>query len=280
LTDEDLNQHQPEDEPHSAPVLGEEAEPGQPLGEDVVTPGESEPETDDLDEGDAKQDDGLDESADYERPRRSRMNLILTAVALVVLVGTIAVGYFIFQATKLQDVPQTLADVNILNIQQAIAANPKQVGLYLDLAGAYYDIGRYDAALKALDTLESSSPKPDAKVLALSVFGRGKIAEKRGDKGTALREYVRSLEITETPDARYALGALYMQRKQYKEAITELERYVVLQPGEGDGLILLAKAYEGAGDPKSALTTYETARTFLTDDPEVNAAIKRLKGQQ
>lgn len=219
-------------------------------------------------------------SLEHDRSPRSRVNLILAVVALMVLVATVAVGYFIFQQTKLQDIPQTLADVNILNIQHAIDANPKQVGLYLDLAGAYYDIGRYDAALKAFDTLESSDPKPDATLLALSVYGRGKIAAKRGDSSTALGEYVRSLEITETPDARYALGALYVQRKQYKEAITSLERYVVLQPGEGDGLIQLAKAYEGAGDPADALKTYESARTYLLDDPEVNAAIARLKGQQ
>ena len=87
-------------------------------------------------------------------------------------------------------------------------------------------------------------------------------------------------EITETPDALYALGTLQLQKKQYKDAITRLERYVVIQVGEGDGLIQLAKAYEGAGDPAAALKTYETARTYLADDPEVNAAIARLKGQQ
>ena len=211
---------------------------------------------------------------------RSRVNLILAVAAVIVLIATVAAGYFVFQQSKLQDIPQTLADVSILNIQHAIDANPKQLDLYLDLAGAYYDIGRYDAALTALDTLEGSNPKPDAQTLALSVYGRGKIAEKRGDSATALKEYARSLEITETPDALYALGTLQLQKKQYKDAITRLERYVVIQVGEGDGLIQLAKAYEGAGDPAAALKTYETARTYLADDPEVNAAIARLKGQQ
>lgn len=245
LTDQGLQENQPAVVPESAPVSVEQAD----LGTQV-------------------------------RPRRSRVNLILGTVACLILAAILVAGYSVVQETKLQDVPQTLADVNIMSIRRAIEANPAQLGLYLDLAGAYYDVGRYDDALATLQKLESSNPKLDPQILALSVYGRGKIAAKTGDNGTALGDYTKSLEITETPDARYALGTLYVQRRQFKEAVEQLERYVALQPGEGDGLIQLARAYEGAGDPTSALKTYETATTFLADDPELEAAIARLKGQQ
>jgi tetratricopeptide (TPR) repeat protein len=115
--------------------------------------------------------------------------------------------------------------------------------------------------------------------LASSLYARGKIAERQGDQDTALSDYLKSLDVTETLDARYALGALYLSRKQYNDAITSLQRYVAAQPDQAAVLTQLAAAYEGAGDTSKALETYQKSYEF-DPTPATLANINRLKGQQ
>lgn len=210
----------------------------------------------------------------------ARPSRLLTAVAVLLVLATLGAGFYTYRLAKLRTVPQTLADVSIRAQQEAIKKDPKNVALYLGLADLYYSAKAYDQALAALNTLEKSKPAPDPMLLALSAYGKGKIAYATGDKEKALTEYQGSLEITETAEANLALGSLYLERKEYESAITNLSRYSELMPSDGEAIVQLAKAYEGAGKTAEALQAYERAATYLKDDKEIMAAIARLKGQQ
>lgn len=222
--------------------------------------------------------DRQEDDAVYEgKRRRSPLDLILVLAAVVLLAG-IAVGvYFVLQAAKPGQQPQTMEDAQIQQIQAAIKQNPKAQGLYLQLAAGYFKVKDYDKANQALATLQSTNPT--GTVLAESVYAQAKIAEMRGDSQTALTGYQRSLGITATPEATWALGSLCMDRKQYPDAVKNLEKYTSLMPTDADGYVKLGTAYEAAGDKTKALAAYKRATSFVPNNAAALAAINRLKGQ-
>jgi tetratricopeptide (TPR) repeat protein len=215
----------------------------------------------------------------YDRPRRgSPLNLILAALVVLLLVGIAVAGYFVVRAAQTTEQPQTITDVQIQQIQQSIKKSPGDGGLYLALAASYYRVKAYDKALQTITELQSINPT--GTILAESVYAQARIAQVRGDQDAALSTYLKSLGIAETADARWALGTLYLSRKQYDGAVKNLERYLVLMPRDADGYAKLGAAYEGRGDRKRALATYQKANSYVPGDSKIQAAIKRLKGQQ
>lgn len=229
-------------------------------------------------------DDRLDLEDDYDESDTDRRGggflliLVLLLLIIALLGGTAVASYYVLQAQQAAKVPQTLQDVVVRQIQAQLAKTPNNPTLYLQLAGSYYQMKDYNAAGKALSDLQAINPT--GTVLALSLYGTGKIDEAQGKPDAALSSYQRSLAVTETLDTRYALGSLYLARKQYANAITNLERYVALAPSDPDGLTKLASAYEAQGNKAKALEMYQKALTFTVNDPKTLAAIKRLKGQQ
>lgn len=220
---------------------------------------------------------GEPEAAEESPRRRSRLDLILAVTAVVLLVGIFAGAYFVVQASQQQQ-PQSMEDAQIQQLQQQIKQSPKSPNAYLALAGAYYKVKAYDKALQALSDLQSTHPT--GTVLAESVYAQAKIAEVQGNPEAAITGYQRSIAVTDTPDARWALGLLYLDRKQYGDATKSLERYVALVPSDADGFVRLGEAYEGIGARAKALAAYEKAKAFVPDNKAAAAAINRLKGQK
>ncbi len=212
------------------------------------------------------------------RARTSTGTVVLVALSTVLLAAIIGTGVYTVRLANMRSVPTTLADVAIQAQEAALEEDPENVALYLGLADLYYSAKAYDRALDALETLERSDPAPAADLLALSAYGKGKIAYATGDVDAALGAYARSLEITETPEARLAAGALHLELRDHEPAIENLERYVRLVPSNGAALVQLAQAYEGTGDQDAALQAYQRAGALLKDDPEIMAALARLKG--
>jgi tetratricopeptide (TPR) repeat protein len=211
------------------------------------------------------------------RPPRSKFNLVLVLVSLLLLVAIGVTGYLALQESQQQSIPQTMTDVQVQSFQDQLKKTPDDPSLYLGLAASYFAIKQYDDALGALDQMQSINPTGTA--LASGLYARGRIAERQGNQDSALSYYLKSLDVTETLDARYALGVLYLGRKQYNDAITSLQRYVAAQPDQAAVLRQLAAAFEGAGDTSRALETYQKAYEF-DPTPATLADINRLKGQQ
>lgn len=69
--------------------------------------------------------------------------------------------------------------------------------------------------------------------------------------------------VTEFPDSPmgyFSLGKLYLESRRYAEAADCLERAVRLQPEYAAGLVALAEAHVGAGEPAKARAAYQQAR--------------------
>jgi tetratricopeptide (TPR) repeat protein len=211
-------------------------------------------------------------------PRRPWTNLVLAAVAFALLVGILVAGYFVLQVSKPGQQPVTMEDAQIQQLKTQIQKTPTNQGLYLSLAASYFKVKDYDKALETIKALEKMNPK--GVVLAESIYAEARIAEMRGNADAAIPLYGRSLAVTETADVRFALGQLYMGRKQYAEAAKNLERYTALMPMDADGFVRLGAAYEGTGDKAKALAAYKKAKAYVPENAAATAAIKRLEGQQ
>lgn len=214
---------------------------------------------------------------EYVRARRSPVNLILAGVLVLLVVAIGVAVFFVVEATQTQQQPRTMGDAQIQALQQQIQKNPRDGGLYLLLAAGYFRAKAYDKALKTLSDLQSTNPT--GTILAESIYAQARIAQVRGDNNAAISGYQKSLKVSETADARWALGTLYLSLKQYKGATENLERYLALMPRDADGYAKLGAAYEGLGNRPKALEAYTQANTFVPDNPVILAAIKRLKGQ-
>jgi tetratricopeptide (TPR) repeat protein len=210
-------------------------------------------------------------------PRRSWLNLVLAVTALLLLGGILVGAFFVVQAAKPQ-APQTMEEAQIQQLQAQLKKSPRNSGLYLSLAASYYKVKAYDKALEALGSLQSINPT--GTVLAESVYAQAKIAEVRGDRNAAMTGYAKSLAVTETAEATWALGLLQLSGKQYPQAVRSLTRYSVIMPNDADVYVRLGAAYEGSGDRVKALASYEKAKSFVPDNAVALAAITRLKGHK
>jgi tetratricopeptide (TPR) repeat protein len=212
-----------------------------------------------------------------QRPAGRALNVILGITIVLLLVITSVAIVWVYRTAKLQQVPQTLADVTIRQLQDQIKKHPSDGAAYLSLAGTYFDTKQYDKALDVIHNLEATGPK--GVLLAESTYAEAKIVETRGDTSGAERLYIASLDVTETADARYGLGLLYLGKQSYEQAVTHLARYSALVPDDAGALEKLAKAYEGAGQRAKALKTYQQALAYTPANTQIQAAISRLKGQ-
>ena len=67
------------------------------------------------------------------------------------------------------------------------------------------------------------------------------------------------------PAVELALGAMYVQSKQFDKAITTLRTFLVSQPGYPEAMMLLAEAYEGAG---RIADTVRQLEDVIREDPD------------
>lgn len=234
--------------------------------------------------GNAQDVDGSSEASidqgSYERApvssRRSPGSLLVVLTALLV-VGIVVVGYLVFDEIRAGDAPRTLAEREIVKLNQQIAEEPSNAVLYFQLTEVYYSAGEYEEALTTLNEIRSLDVT--GYPLAQVVFGEAKIEQARGETEMALDGYLESLEIWELAEARYALGILYSDLARWDEAIPHLERYCEMDRQDAGARVRLGKAYENAGHTDKALAMYQDAVRFLPDDPEIAEAIARLGGQ-
>ena len=229
-------------------------------------------------EGSVGADGDSEETEPYERPRRSSLNLILVAVLLLLLIVTGVAAFFVVTTSQTAKQPQTLADVQIQQLQQQIKTSPKDQTLYLELAASYYKTKAYDKALQAISDLQRMNPT--GTVLAESIYAQARITEVRGNSDAAISGYLKSIDVTETAEARWALGTLYLSNKKYDDAVKNLQRYLVLVPTDVGGFVKIGAAYEGTGDRVKALAAYKKANSYVPNEPATLAAIKRLEGQK
>jgi adenylate cyclase len=115
--------------------------------------------------------------------------------------------------------------------EEAIALDPEYVDAYLELSDTY------------LHSMRSSSPESAKQLLEQ--------AEELVKKAISLR--------ADHADARAFLGRIYLRKKQFDEAIAELQRAVAMAPNSADVNARLAYTLENAGRPEESISLYEKA---------------------
>jgi uncharacterized protein HemY len=68
-------------------------------------------------------------------------------------------------------------------------------------------------------------------------------------------------EFPDSPMAHFSLGKLYLERRQYAEAVQALEAAVRLDSSYAAALVSLGDAYAGAGRKEEAREVFSRARS-------------------
>ncbi len=96
---------------------------------------------------------------------------------------------------------------------------------------------------------------------AEKIYNDGVAALKAGDFATAKTHFLAALEKDKKmAQASAALAGLYLEGKDYQAALTEIERYMKIDPGNPNALFMLYDAHNGLGNQKEADAALEALK--------------------
>jgi len=190
----------------------------------------------------------------------------------------------------------------------ALRADPTDQETCRALAELYYHTGRLKEAGEALAEFARRRPLDGSMSLLLGkVYARtGRLAEaesllrqvvartpgnlEAADAFASLLEFEKKYDDaiavygrvldgdTESPYVRTRVGTLQLLAGRYKDAIRELLRGQATDPADSRALLPLAQAYEGAGEIKDALETYD--RLVQKEPGNLEARFHKARLQQ
>jgi protein O-GlcNAc transferase len=109
------------------------------------------------------------------------------------------------------------------------------------------------ASLGAIDSPQQQLRSADA------AFRAGYAAEKRGDVSSARQQFEKVVLLApDIAEGHSALGSVLVQLGEYKRAIRELVRALVLKPADRTAQINLAIAYQESGDHEKSLPLFRS----------------------
>jgi len=157
-------------------------------------------------------------------------------------------------------------EVAIQTARQALRRDEKYVPAMVVLAKGYYQLRKYELASAILD-IAAGIDEAVADIHHL----RGFLALAQGAQPVAIASFRRATEV----DPRHAgawnsLGALYVQAKNYREAVPTLEKAVALDPSSARAHLNLGSAYRGAGETVKAESAYRRALEIKRGYPDAH----------
>ena len=194
--------------------------------------------------------------------------------------------------------PDTNTLEAISHYRKALQADPTDIEACRDLAGIYYEQALFKDAASLLQSFSSRRAlDPMMSLLLGKVYARtGQHQEAEEILTRIVARYPQNLEVADTlarlleyqertdeaieiyrmvretsaPSAylQRRLGGLHVQEEEYRAAIGELEIGVRLDPRDRRGLLLLARAYDGAGRFEEALRSFEGVLAIDADNLE------------
>lgn len=168
----------------------------------------------------------------YRAKRRLQQKIVFGFLAAVLSMGLIAssIVWTLGRSNVPENVPtQEKPAATAAELEEKARANPKDVGILLELAQAYQ---QENNAQKAVETYEKAvSLDPGRDDLKNRLAG-GYITVGQYDRATAILEEVLS-RSPDNKEAHYYYGHALVAKKEYKKALGEFERYVKLA-GEKD----------------------------------------------
>ena len=137
--------------------------------------------------------------------------------------------------------------------EQAIRLDPYLASAQVALGFAAADLGDLPAAEAAFARAEMLEPGP------LMAYGRGYLANARGDNQAAEAAYRESLERGASSEVENALGSLLFRQKRHAEARLSFERAIELAPDGVFGHRNLAGVYFAEGNLQAATSQLQRA---------------------
>jgi tetratricopeptide (TPR) repeat protein len=143
-------------------------------------------------------------------------------------------------------------EVAIQTARQALRRDEKYVPAMVVLARGYYHLKKYDLAAAILDIAAGID-----EAVADIHYLRGFLALAQDTGPAALASFRRATEIDANhADAWVGLGALYVQARNYRDAVPALEKAAALAPASARAQLNLGSAYRGAGEVTKAEAAY------------------------
>jgi tetratricopeptide (TPR) repeat protein len=162
------------------------------------------------------------------------------------------------------DLPNAVA-----HLRKAIDLRPDYSPASPDLRRLHLEAKKPDDALAELDRLQGSSvPKDEIHML------RGRVLLSVGKVEAAEAEYRRAIEANaDNSDAHLALGQLHLERKNLKEAVTEVDSVLKKNDRSAPAYLLKGFYLQVAGDTSGAMAAYRKATEL---DPKNAQAANNL----
>jgi SAM-dependent methyltransferase/tetratricopeptide (TPR) repeat protein len=144
----------------------------------------------------------------------------------------------------------------------------REVASLLKLAETLARDGKLGDAHAALERVVAAHPRVAAAHAAL-----GRVALQAADGARAMDCFVRAVELEpETVAHHHGLCSSLMLQGQFAQAAEHLTQVVALKPDYLDGLVLLANAHLGSGEPQRALAVARRAFA-ISDTPPVRGVL-------
>jgi cytochrome c-type biogenesis protein CcmH/NrfG len=243
-----------------------------------------------------------EQSMFFPRLRR-QAKWVFVFLALVFAVGFVAFGVGsgsggigdILQGNFFSN--STSTSSRIKDKQKEIARHPKDVGLYLDLAGIYQQDQRESEALATLRKAQQIAPKDIDVLNRIAGIYSGRAEQARVAAEDAQINYLNDSVTSPTLDPSSTLGqaiasdpysdalrnvaneAYSKMASAFGEAETAYKQVVAVARGtsqEPNAQLQLAGAAQIAGDTTTAITAYERFLKIAPDNPNAQAVRQNL----
>ncbi len=154
-------------------------------------------------------------------------------------------------------------------LQQAVAADPKNPELRIELGGVYEELSKViEAAAEYKAVLETDPNHPEA------AFKLGMIERNTGTPARAAQLFQRAIKNgTKEKRAHFYLGEMHFIQKDYKVAVQSYKKSIEAEPNHIPGHFELGKAQAAAGNNQDALLAYNRYAQISKTDARPHLAI-------
>lgn len=140
----------------------------------------------------------------------------------------------------------------------AVRVQPNEIMPNAALGSIYLEEGRYEEAIKFLETTVKNDP-----AILQSHYHLGLAYEKINNQEKAINSYKKILEIEPAYYfANISLGSIYQKQGNYDEAIAQFKKAIETNPDNFDAHFNLAGSYMHKKDYSNALKEYQSAQSI------------------
>lgn len=196
----------------------------------------------------------------------------LALLVLVLLLAIAGLGGYLIRGAMTNETIATPAQLSVQEKEQQAESNPDDPEAILALGYAYQQEARYNEALELYAQVLELDPGNTG-----ALYNKGVVLTLLAKPKEAEAAYWDVLEVA--PDhalAAKALGQYYVDKKQYKSALTALEPVIAAQPQYADLQYLAGFSCEQLGIDDTAVTYYRGALTYNPDYQEAKDGLDRL----